>query len=230
MVRPRPELVEGRGRGKARLKPWRGAGQVDLSVAPAKPAWHRRAMSFARRARRGPKPVTPELLEKAALHYVERYASTAENLRRVLMRRVERWAYKLGGDRASGRRWVDALVERYVRSGLVDDRRYAEAAADSMRRRGASSRRIRQKLAQKGVDEDVAQAALEESGGAGDAADLAAAAKLARKRRLGPFGDPKQRRERRLKDMAVLARAGFSYDICRRVVDAKDEGEVEEGA
>ncbi len=187
-------------------------------------------MTFARRPRRGPKPVTPELLEKAALYYIERYASTAENLRRVLMRRVERWAYKLSGDRAAGQRWVDALVERYARAGLVDDKRYAEAAADSMRRRGASSRRIRQKLAQKGVDEDVAQAALEESGGAGGAADLAAAAKLARKRRLGPFGDPKLRRDRRMKDMAVLARAGFDYDICRRVIDAKDAGELEEGA
>ena len=187
-------------------------------------------MSFARRPRKDPKPVTPELLEKAALYYIERYASTAENLRRVLMRRVERWAYKLGGDRASGTSWVEALVQRYVRSGLVDDKRYAEAAAESLRRRGASSRRIRQKLAQKGVDEDVAEAALAESGGAGDAADLSAAVRLARKRRLGPFGDPKLRRDRRLKDMARLARAGFSYAIARKVVDAADAGELEEGA
>lgn len=183
-------------------------------------------MTFTRRPQRGLRPVTPELLEKAALHYVERYASTAENLRRVLMRRVERWAYKLGGDRAAGAKWVETLVERYVRSGLVDDKRYAEAAADSLRRRGASSRRIRQKLAQKGVDEDVADAALEHAGGAGDEADFAAAIRLARKRRLGPFGDPKQRRDRRLKDMAKLARAGFSYDTARKVVDG--DGRAEE--
>ncbi len=187
-------------------------------------------MTFARRARTGPKPVTPELLEKAALHYLERYASSAENLRRVLMRRADRGARVHGQDRAQSAAWVDALVERYVRSGLVDDKRYAEAAAASLRRRGASSRRIRQKLAQKGVDADIADAALKESGGAGDAADLAAAVKLARKRRLGPFGDPKQRRDRRLKDMAALARAGFSYAIARRVVDAGDEGELEEDA
>ncbi len=183
-------------------------------------------MPYPNRARRGPKPVTPDLLEKAALHYLERYASTAENLRRVLMRRVDRWAYKLGGDRDSGARWVEALIVRYTRAGLVDDKRYAEAAAESLRRRGASSRRIRQKLAQKGVDEDVAQAALEESGGAGDAADLRAAVQLARKRRLGPFGDPKRRRDRRMKDMAALARAGFSYAIARKVVDARDKGEL----
>ena len=180
-------------------------------------------MPFARRARKGPKPVTPELLEKAALHYLERYASSAENLRRVLMRRADRGARAHGQDRKQAVGWVDALVERYARSGLVDDKRYAEAAAASLRRRGASSRRIRQKLAQKGVDGDVAEAALEESGGAGDAADLAAAVQLARKRRLGPFGDPKLRRDRRLKDMAALARAGFSYAIARKVIDARED-------
>ena len=182
-----------------------------------------------RRPRKGPRPVTPELLEKAALHYVERYAGTAENLRRVLMRRVDRWAYTLGGDRGAGVRWVEALVQRYVRSGLVDDKRYAGAAAESLRRRGASARRIRQKLAQKGVDADTAAAALAAADGTDAEAELAAAIKLSRKRRLGPFGDPKTRRDRRLKELASLARAGFGYDICRRVIDA-GEGELPEAS
>jgi regulatory protein len=180
-------------------------------------------MSFARRPRKGPKPVSPELLEKAALHYLERYASSAANLRRVLMRRVDRSARFHGTDRKEGAGWVDALVARYAEAGLVDDRRYAEAAAESLRRRGASARRIRQKLAQKGVGAGVAQAALEEAGGAGEEADLTAAVAFARKRRLGPYGDPKRRRERRLKDLAALARAGFSYAIARRVVDGRED-------
>jgi regulatory protein len=192
-------------------------------VAPGKKPWHRRAMSFARRPRKGPKPASPELLEKAALHYLERYASSAQNLRRVLMRRVDRSARFHGTDRSQGAAWVDALVARYAGAGLIDDRKYAEAAAESLRRRGASARRIRQKLAQKGVDADVAQAALKETGGAGEEADLAAAVAFARKRRLGPYGDPKARRDRRLKDMAALARAGFSYAIARKVVDAENE-------
>ncbi|MGQ0674808.1 MAG: regulatory protein RecX [Rhodospirillales bacterium] len=172
--------------------------------------------------------MTPELLEKAALYYLERYASSAENLRRVLMRRVERSARAHGQDRKQAAGWVEALLRRYEAAGLVDDRRYAEAAAQSLRRRGASARRIRQKLAQKGVNEDTAKAALEHAGGAGDEADFAAALRLARKRRLGPFGDPRGRRDRRLKDMAALARAGFSYDIARRVVDAAGEEELKE--
>lgn len=187
----------------------------------------------AREDRQPARPVTPERLEKAALAYLERYASSAWNLRRVLLRRVERWSRAQGDEQGGGRKqaagWVDALVARYAAAGLVDDRAYAEAAAASLRRRGASSRKIRMKLMQKGVAAGIAGAALEETGGAGDEADFSAAVAFARRRRLGPFGKPEGRRERRMREMAALARAGFSYSIARKVIDAKGEEELEGG-
>lgn len=173
--------------------------------------------------RRPVKRLTPERLDNIAKYYLERYASSAENLRRVLMRRVDRAARAIDQDRAEARRWVDALVARYVANGLLNDRAYAEARSASLRRQGRSARAIRQKLAAKGIDADDARAALEQSGGADDAAELRAAMALARKRRLGPFGPADQRRERRSRDLASLARAGFGYDTARRVIDAKED-------
>lgn len=185
-------------------------------------------MDRVRAHHRPVKPVTPERLEKSALHYLERYASSAENLRRVLMRKVERAARAGEPDRAElvraeAERWVDALVARYVASGLLNDRAYAEAASSRLRRQGRSARAIRQKLAAKGVGKDAAEAALAETGGADDEAEFRAALALARRRRLGPFGPESGRRERRSRDLASLARAGFGYDTARRVIDAKDE-------
>ena len=49
--------------------------------------------------RRVPRKATPKRLERVALHYLERYSSSSENLRRVLMRRVERSARAHGTDR-----------------------------------------------------------------------------------------------------------------------------------
>ncbi len=189
-------------------------------------------MERMRKRRAAPRPLTPERLEKVALHYLERFASSAENLRRVLMRKVERTARaveRAGGeaDRAEPARWVDALVARYVASGLIDDRAYAEAASASLRRQGRSARAIRQKLKAKGIGRGAAEAALEEAGGAGEAAEFRAAVSLARRRRLGPFGPAQGRRERRARDLASLARAGFGYDTARRVIDAS-EGELGE--
>ncbi|MHA1114431.1 MAG: regulatory protein RecX, partial [Alphaproteobacteria bacterium] len=60
-----------------------------------------------------------------------------------------------------------------------------------------------------------------------EAADLAAAIAYARRRRLGPWRVAAARAERRERDLAALARAGFNYDLARRVVDAPDTAAAE---
>ena len=179
-------------------------------------------MSESPPSRKRPRKVSPKSLESAALHYLERFASSAENLRQVLMRRVYRSArlHDIDPEQAAG--WVDGIVERYARSGLLDDRRYAENLAHSLSRRGVATRAIRARLMQKGVasvEIDHAIAALSEE--TGDA-DLTAALALIRRRRLGPHRDPDTRDDFRNKDLAALARAGFSCDLARRVIEAED--------
>ncbi len=180
------------------------------------------------RQRRRPKPVTAERLHKAALHYLERYASSAENLQRVLRRRVERSARLHGTDRDEAEAWIAAIASRLASAGLLDDRTYAEGRAFSLHRRGASLRRIAGMLRQKGVGDDDIEAALRSLADVSPAPDLEAAVRLARRRRFGPWRDAAVRAERRNRDMAALARAGFSFDIARRVIDAETPEQLEE--
>jgi regulatory protein len=174
------------------------------------------------RRRRGPKPATAAHLEKAALHYLERYASSSGNLRRVLLRKVARSAQLHGSDADEGAGIVDALVARLLRSGLLDDRAYATQKATSLRRRGTSRFGIRGKLASKGVAGELVEetlAGLDAEAGGGE---LAAACALVRRRRLGPCRAPAERARFREKDLAALARAGFGFDLARRVLAAPD--------
>ncbi|WP_434617011.1 regulatory protein RecX [Azospirillum sp. B2RO_4] len=178
-------------------------------------------------ARKPPKRVTPQYLENAALHYLERFASSTANLRRVLMRKVDLSAKAHGTDREEGARWIDELLARYVRSGLLNDETYARMRTESLHRRGASTRLIAQKLAGKGIGRDEADKALDSlREDVGPDLDLTAALALAKRRRLGPYRRPEQRAAHRDKDMAALGRAGFGYEIARRVVDAEDPDEV----
>jgi regulatory protein len=174
------------------------------------------------RRRHGPRKLTAQSLENAALYYLERFASSSANLRRVLLRKVARSAEAHGTDRAEGERLVDALIARYVAAGLVDDRLYATQKAASLSRRGTSRYGIRGKLAQKGVEKDLVDAALDGLDTEGGASELAAACALARRRRLGPYRPLEQRAAERRKDLAAYARAGFSLDVARRVLDAPD--------
>jgi len=178
---------------------------------------------------RRPPAITETVLEKSALFYLERYAASSGQLRRVLLRRVKR-AEMLGIEAAAAeaaRRHIEALIARFQASGLLDDRRFAEAQAQSLQRRGASRQRIRQRLAAKGVERDFVDDALETMAPEGETSELAAACGLARRRRLGPYRTAATRSEFRQKDLATLARAGFSLDIARRVLGARDPDALE---
>lgn len=166
-------------------------------------------------------------LERAALHYLERFSSSAANLQRVLERKMRRRVP--GGEEmpADAPAMIQAVIEKLKAQGWLNDEAYAEMKARSLHRRGASTRAIRQTLSLKGVaaeTRDAALSAVEEE--AGRDLDLAAAIALARRRRLGPFRRD-GRHEHRDRDLAVLGRAGFPYDLARKVVDAEDEAVFE---
>jgi regulatory protein len=177
--------------------------------------------------RRGPRQATPataERLEAAAHRYLERYPASARHLERLLLTKVRRSAELHGTDAEAGAAFVRALIARLQGSGILDDRRFAEGKAQSLRRRGGSARAIRAALAAKGVARETVETALdsadEESTGA--EADLAAARRFAERRRLGPWR-ARERAAHRLKDLAALGRAGFSYDVARRTIDGNAE-------
>jgi regulatory protein len=180
--------------------------------------------------RKRPRRITPEYLERAALHHLERYASSSENLRRVLTRRVWK-AARLAEDghavdEEQAAAWIEAVVEKLQRSGLLDDRAYAEGRVVALRRQGESARGIAMKLGAKGVPRDTVDAALELDEPEND--DVAAAVAYARRRRLGPWRKPDERDERRDRDLAALARKGYRLELCRRVIEAHDIAAAED--
>jgi len=180
-----------------------------------------------RMRRSTPPTITQAALEKAALHYLERFAASTEQLRKVLLRRIER-AVRLGAEPeavAAARRDVEPLLKRYLAAGFLDDRRFAEAQAQSLLRRGTSRRGIRLRLAAKGIERELVEAALAED--AEVASELAAAGALARRRRLGPYRAAGARAAFRQKDLATLARAGFPLEIARQVLAAGDPEALE---
>jgi regulatory protein len=175
-----------------------------------------------RGAQRRPRKVSPRYLENAALHYLKRYAAPVSQLKRVLVRRVDRSLRVHGGDRAEALGWVDALVDKLIRNGLLDDSAYAGMKAQSLRASGRSARMIAQKLRMKGVPAELVQQKLAEA--TAELSEEAAARLWARKKRLGPFRSTVQaRQENRQRDLAALARAGFSFGIAKRIIDSAPE-------
>jgi regulatory protein len=178
------------------------------------------------------KAVTAKSLENAAVHYLQRFSASSANLRRVLQRRIERALRADAKVAPDAENAIETIIAKLKRLKLLDDAAYAAGKATSLRRRGSSRRIIGGKLKLAGIDAGSIDTAIEtadaelkplmEAADEGPDAELRAALRLAQRRRLGPYRAEKERAERRQRDLASLARAGFSFDIARKVIDAAD--------
>ncbi|MFI4947285.1 MAG: RecX family transcriptional regulator [Alphaproteobacteria bacterium] len=172
-------------------------------------------------------PIAPALLEAWALGHLERYASSAENLRRVLERRVRRRVGSDGEAVRAAAALIDALIARYCATGLLDDAAYASSRARRGLARGLSRRAIAAGLAAKGVGaEDAAAAVAGLREGASDP-ELAAAGAFARRRHLGPFRRATQTPADYRRELAAFARAGFERRAADAVLGCADEAALE---
>ena len=158
------------------------------------------------------------MLEKAALGYLNRFDSSVGNLKRVLFRWLNRQATTSELSALGAEAWVEALLERYQSSGLLDDLRYARAFVQSQRQRGASHRFIEHKLRVRSVAPVLIARALSEHAADVSDAELRAARLYAKKRRLGAHRPAAEREARRRKDFAAMVRAGFSMETARLVL------------
>ncbi len=190
-----------------------------------------------RRGRRQPRPAgkapTAARLREAALAHLGRFAATEVALRRVLERRVDRWARAAEAEgqpreataaaAAAARAAAAEVAAAMVAAGAVDDAAFAESRARRLARAGRSRRAIAAHLAAKGIAADTAAAAIPD----GEESELEAALAYCRRRRIGPFAREAVDAEARRKALAALARGGFAQPVARRAL-AMDPGEAED--
>jgi regulatory protein len=178
------------------------------------------------------RPITARYLQNAATAYLERYATSADGLRRVLARRVAKARMLEAPVMDNVERVIDSIVANFVDAGVINDHAFAQTKARSLHRRGTSTKLTRHKLKRAGIDDvalDKALAGLDEELHTDpNTREWRAAIALARRRRLGPHRQANERKEHRARDLATMARAGFSYDVARKVIDAADPDALDE--
>jgi regulatory protein len=155
-------------------------------------------------------PLDADALQRIAVHYVGRYATTRAKLKSYLARKVKERGFD--GPRPD----LDALAEKLAGLGYIDDAAFASARSASLQRRGYGERRIGQALRAAGIEEEDAAPAREQAAeGAWDAA-----MRFARRKRIGPYAAAAPDPAARQKAFAAMMRAGHPTDIARRILAA----------
>ena len=160
------------------------------------------------RPRRVVPPLDAAALDRLALRYVERFATTRGRLAAYLTRKIRERGWD--GDPAD----PVAVAERMAALGYVDDRAFAEARGTALARRGFGARRVTADWRAAGIGEEDAGALAPEV----EARAVEAALAFARRKRIGPYGTGEVDRDLRHKHLAAMLRAGHGMDLARRIV------------
>lgn len=154
-------------------------------------------------------PLAPDTLERLALRYVERFATTRAKLATYLTRKIR----ERGWNEDAPAPTIDMLVERLAGLGYIDDRAFGEARAAALTRRGFGARRVVVALHQAGVGgEDAAGIVPHAEDQAVDSA-----LHFARRKRIGPFAREIAERAAREKQVGAMIRAGHPPMLSRRI-------------
>lgn len=156
--------------------------------------------------------ISPTSLYNSAVYYLQRYAASSGYLREVMQRKMKRWQMNGLEIPSEALQWIDEVVEKCINLGFVNDRLYAESKVNELRRAGRSHSYITRALQQKGVSNEL----LAEFLGHDSEAELTAARRHIQRRRLGRDTTP----EGKQKDLARLARAGFSLAVAKQALQS----------
>ena len=157
-------------------------------------------------------------LKDLAFSYLEKYSPSKQQLKVFLLKK---YLTKIKGTKSKKEvtAIIDEIVSNLEKNKLLNDEMYSDSKARMFLRRGYSLNKINQSLRSKGIDDKYVKQSIEKIKEDQIEPDFVSALKLCKRRRIGPLRPESNRELFYKKDMGILARGGFSFDLSKRVLD-----------
>ena len=166
--------------------------------------------------------VTIEQMRAFALNYIEKFAPSKQQLKTYLLKKYLR--SKVNNVKISNiSNLIDITLEDLEKSKFINDEFYSESKAKSLLQRGSSINKIRSYLINKRVGEKYIKNTIEKIHENNEDQDFFSAIRICKKKRIGPSREEDNRILFYKKDMGVLARSGFNFEVSGRVMDLDKE-------
>ncbi len=157
-------------------------------------------------------------LKDLAYSYLEKYSPSKQQLKVFLLKK---YLTKIKGTKSKKEvtAIIDEIVSNLEKNKLLNDEMYSDSKARMFLKRGYSLNKINQSLKSKGIDDKYVKQSIEKIKEDQIEPDFVSALKLCKRRRIGPLRPESNRELFYKKDMGILARGGFSFDLSKRVLD-----------
>ena len=157
-------------------------------------------------------------LRDLAYSYLEKYSPSKQQLKVYLLKK---YLTKIKGTKSKKEvsSIIDEVIKNLEKNRIINDELYSDSKARMFLRRGYSLNKINQSLRHKGIDSKYIKQSIDKIKEDQIEPDFVSALKLCKRRRIGPLRPQANRELFYKKDMGVLARSGFSFDLSKRVLN-----------
>ena len=157
-----------------------------------------------------------------AYAYLEKYNPSKQQLRTYLFKKLVKRNQKISNKKEIFN-LIDSVIASLDDQKLLSDKYYSDAKSKAFLKRGYSLNKIRYSLIKKGIDEKYIKASISKIKENESEPDFFSAIKICKKRRIGPNREESNRALFYKKDISILARSGFSYEISKKVLEIPKE-------
>ena len=156
-------------------------------------------------------------LKDLAYSYLEKYSPSKQQLKVHLLKK---YLTKIKGTKSKKEvsDIIDKILLNLEKNKLVNDELYADSKARMFLRRGYSLNKINQSLRSKGIESKYVEQSIKKIKEDKIEPDFVSALKLCKRRRIGAMRPESNRNLYYKKDMGILARGGFSFELSKRVL------------
>ena len=153
-----------------------------------------------------------------AYSYLEKYSPSKQQLRIYLFKKLIKTKQNISSKKEIFN-LIDSIITTLVDNKFISDKHYSDIKSKTFLKRGYSLNKIRYSLIKKGIDEKYIKASISKIKEKETDPDFFSAIKLCKKRRIGPIREENNRSLFYKKDIAILARSGFSYELSKKILD-----------
>ena len=165
---------------------------------------------------------TIDEIRNFAYSYLEKYSPSKQQLKTHLFKKLIKKKQRISSKKEIFN-LIDSVISTLVDQKLLSDKYYSDAKSKYFLRRGYSLNKIRYNLIKKGIDQKYIKASISRIKENESDPDFFSAIKICKRRRIGPIREESNRSLFYKKDISILARSGFSYEISKRILDMPKE-------
>ena len=157
-------------------------------------------------------------LKDLAYAYLEKYSPSKQQLKVYLLKK---YLTKIKGTQSKreASTIIDEILLNLEKNRLVNDELYSDSKARIFLRRGYSLNKINQSLRNKGIGNEYIKKSIDKINEDNIEPDFVSALRLCKRRRIGVLRPGANRELFYKKDMGILARNGFSFELSKRILD-----------